>query len=142
MFIFLIVPDLPVFSVMGDESERFRELDSDEDYYEGRSSRSRSRSQGLSYNRSWTSSRSKSRSRRCSQSRCHTGQSCSSEAAVEEARLLVEQDMVKFCDIHYLDIQTTDCVKCRLVSRTVNRNFLPEVIKLLRDKAASSSNIF
>ena len=30
-------------------------------------------------------------------------------AAVEEACLLVEQDVVKFCGIHFLDIQTTDC---------------------------------
>ena len=141
MFIFLIVPDLPVFSVMGDESERFRELDSDEDYYDGRSSRSRSRSRRLSYSRSRTPSRSRSRSRRHSESRRHTGQSCSSEAAVEEARFLVKQDMVKFCNIHYLDIQTTDCVKCRLVSRMVNRNILPEIIKQLRAKAASSSDI-
>ena len=44
MFIFLIVPDLSVFSVMSDESERFRELGLDEDYYGGRSSRSRSQS--------------------------------------------------------------------------------------------------
>ena len=48
--------------------------------------------------------------------------------------------MVKMCDIHHLDIQTSDCVKCRLVSRTVGR-ILPEVIKLLRAKAASSSDI-
>ena len=48
--------------------------------------------------------------------------------------------MVKMCDIHHLDIQTSDCVKCRLVSRTVGR-ILPEVIKLLRAKAAFSSDI-
>ena len=29
---------------------------------------------------------------------------CSSEAAVEEARLLLEQDMVKFCYVHKLDL--------------------------------------
>ena len=37
-----------VISAMSDESERFREIDSDEDYYGGRSSRSRSWSQRLS----------------------------------------------------------------------------------------------
>ena len=113
MFILLTVPDLSVFGVMdSDKSERFREIGSDEDYYE-RSSRSRSRSRGISYSRSQTPSRSRYRSDRHSSSWRHTGQSGhSSEAAVEEARLLVEQDMVKMCDIHYLDIQTPDCVKC------------------------------
>ena len=139
MFIFLIVPDLSVFSVMSDESERFRELGSDEDYYGGRSSRSRSRSRS---SRSRSPSRSRSRSQRRSESRPHTGQSCSSAAALEEAHLLVEQDMVKLCDTHNLDIQPgADCVKCRLVSWTVGRNVLPEVIKLLRAKAASTSDI-
>ena len=61
---------------------------------------------------------------------------------MEEARLLVEQDMVKLCDTHNLDIQPgAVCVKCRLVTRTVGRNVLPEVIKLLRAKAASTSDI-
>ena len=60
---------------------------------------------------------------------------------MEEARLLVEQDMVKLCDIHKLDLQTTICVKCQLVLRSVGRNVLPEVIKLLKAKAASSADI-
>ena len=142
MFIFLIVLDLSVFSVMSDKSERFRELGSDEDYYGGRSSRSRSRSRRVSYSRSRSPSRSRSRSRRHSESRCHTGQSSSSATAVEEACLLVEQDMVKLYDTRKLDIQPgADCVKCRLVSRTVGRNVLPEVIKLLRAKAASTTDI-
>ena len=54
----------------------------------------------------------------------------------------MEQDMVKLCDTHNLDIQPgADCVKCPLVSRTVGRNVLPEVIKLLRAKAASTTDI-
>ena len=66
----------------------------------------------------------------------------SSEAAVEEAHLQVEQDMVKLCDTHNLDVQPgSACVKCHLVSRTVGRNILPEVIKLLRAKTASSADI-
>ena len=143
MFIFLIVPDFSVFSVMSDESERFREIGSDEDYY-GRSSRSWFWSWRVSYSRSRTPSRSRSRSRsgRCSELWRHMGQSRSSEAAVEEAPLLVEQDMIKFCDVHNLDIQSSACVKCRLVSRTVGRNILSEVIKLMRAKAASSTDIY
>merc|ERR1711867_212006 len=93
--------------------------------------------------RSRSSSRSRSRSGRRSGLRRHTGQSGhSSEAAMEEARLLVEQDMVKLCETHNLDVQPgADCVKCRLVSRTVGRNVLPEVIKLLRARAASTTDI-
>ena len=50
--------------------------------------------------------------------------------------------MVKLCDTHKLDIQPgADCVKCHLVSQTVGRNVLPEVIKLLRAKAASTTDI-
>ena len=115
MFILLSVPDL--FCVMdSDESDRFRELGSEEDY-NGHSSRSQSRSR-ISRSRSRSSSRSRSRSGRRSGLRRHTGQSGhSSEAAMEEACLLVEQDMVKLCDTHKLDIQPgADCVKCRLVS--------------------------
>ena len=143
MFILLTVPDLFRVLVMdSDESGQFRELGSDEDY-DGYSSQSRSRSRRISRSRSRSPSRSRSRSGRRSGSRRHTGQSGhSSEAAMEEARLLVEQDMVKLCDTHKLDIQPgADCVKCRLVSRTVGRNVLPEVIKLLRAKAASTSDI-
>ena len=143
MFILLTVPDLFRVRMMNsDESERFRELNSDEDY-DGYSSRSRSRSRRISRSRSRSSSRSRSRSGRRSGSRRHTGRSGhSSEAAMEEARLLVEQDMVKLCDTHKLDIQPgAVCVKCRLVSRTVGRNVLPEVIKLLRAKAASTTDI-
>ena len=61
---------------------------------------------------------------------------------MEEARLLVEHNMVKLCDIHNLDIQPgAVCVKCRLVTRTVGKHVMPEVIKLLREKAASTSDI-
>ena len=143
MFILLTVPDLFRVLVMdSDESGQFRELGSD-DNYDRYSSRSRSRSQQISRSRSRSPSRSRSRSGRRSGSRWHTDQSGrSSEAAMEEAHLLVEQDMVKLCDTHNLDIQPgADCVKCRLVSRTVGRNVLPEAIKLLRAKAASTSDI-
>ena len=60
---------------------------------------------------------------------------------MEEARLLVEQDMVKFCDDHKLDLLTSSCVKCHLVSRTVGRAILPKVIRLMKAKAASNADI-
>ena len=62
-------------------------------------------------------------------------------AAVEEAWLLVEQDMVKFCDIHNLDLLASSCVKYHLVSRTVGRAILPEVIRLMKAKAAANVDI-
>ena len=124
-----------------DEFDRFEELDSEEDYHGGHSSRSRSRSR-ISRSRSRTPSRSRSRDRRSRSSRRHTGQPRSSEAALEEARLLVEHDMVKLCDVHSLDVQSgTICTKCRLVTRTVGKHVMPEVIKLLREKAVPTSDI-
>ena len=121
---------------------RFRELDSNESYTE-RSSQSRSRSP-----REWSRSRSPSRSRTRSRSR-YRGHSrslrhcsgCSSEAAVEEARLLMEQDVIKFCDEHKLDVLASSCVKCHLVSRCVVKAVLPELIRLMKAKAVSNSDI-
>ena len=135
----LSVPDLCVMD--SDEFDRFEELGSEEDYHGGYSSRSRSRSR-VSRSRSRTPSRSRSRDRRSRSSRRHTGQTRSSEAALEEARLLVEHGMVKLCDVHNLDVQPgSSCTKCRLATRTVGKHVMPEVIKLLREKAVSTSDI-
>ena len=60
---------------------------------------------------------------------------------MEEAQLLVEQDMVKFCDVHNLDLLASSCVKCCLVSRTVGRAILPEVIRLMKAKAATNIDV-
>ena len=50
--------------------------------------------------------------------------------------------MFKLCDVHNLDVQPgTICTKCRLVSRTVGKHVMPEVIRLLREKAVSTSDI-
>ena len=62
-------------------------------------------------------------------------------AAVEEAKLLMESDVIKFCDTHRLDLQVTDCVKCRLVSRSVGRSVLPELIKLMKAKDDTDTGV-
>ena len=49
--------------------------------------------------------------------------------------------MVKFCDIHNLSPEASNCVKCCLVTRTVGKALLPEVIRLVKAKASSSSDI-
>ena len=60
---------------------------------------------------------------------------------MEEAWLLVEQDMIKFCDIHNLDLMASSCVKCHLVLRTNGRDILPELIRLKKAKAAANVDI-
>ena len=60
---------------------------------------------------------------------------------MEEAWLLVEQDMVKFCDVHNLNLEVSSCVKCHLVSWTVGKAILHEVIRLMKAKASSTSDI-
>ena len=64
-----------------------------------------------------------------------------SEAATEEAKLLSESDVINFCDVHKLDLQVSSCVKCRLVSRSVGRAVFPELIRLMKAKAAGDSDI-
>ena len=53
----------------------------------------------------------------------------------------METNIIKFCDIHKLDLLVSSCVKCRLVSRSVGRTVLPELIRLMRAKAATDSDI-
>merc|ERR1712089_89228 len=46
------------------------------------------------------------------------------------------------CDTHGLDVQPgSACTKCQLLTRTVGKHVLPEVLRILREKAASTSDI-
>ena len=60
---------------------------------------------------------------------------------MEEARLLMEQDVIKFCDEHKLDILASSSIKCRLVSRSMGKAVLPILIRLMKAKAVSNSDI-
>ena len=104
-------------------------------------SRSPSGSRSRSRPRSLSRSRTRSRSRGRSRSRRDSGNSDTAEAAVEEAKLLMEADVIKFCDEHKIDMAPSTCVTCRLVSRTVRGPVLPELIKMLKAKAAAATEI-
>ena len=120
---------------------RFRELNSSSGE---RSSRSQSRSPREWSSRSWSPSRSRTRSRSRSRGHSRSRRHCSgrsSEAAVEEAKLLMESDIIKFCDVHKLDLLVSTCVKCRLVSRSVGRTVLHELIRMMKAKTVSDSDI-
>ena len=97
---FSSVSDYSLDSMEGDEptGSRFRELSSSS----GECFRSHSRSHSGS-SRSWSRSpsRTRYRSRGCSRSRRGSG---GSDAAVEEAKLLLEANVIKFCDTHKLDL--------------------------------------
>ena len=60
---------------------------------------------------------------------------------MEEAKLLLEANLIKFCDTHKLDLLPSSCTVCRLVSRTVRGAILTELVKLMKAKAAASSDI-
>ena len=102
----------------------------DADYRES-SADFRSDHSGSSGSRSRSGSRGRSGSRRT--------EPC--VAAVEEAKLLMESEVIKFCGTHRLDLLVTDCVRCRLVSRTGGRSVLPELIRLMRAKDGADSGI-
>ena len=53
----------------------------------------------------------------------------------------MEQDVIKFCDEHKLDLLASSCIKCRLVSRSMGKAVLPELIRLMKAKASSDSDI-
>ena len=69
------------------------------------------------------------------------GDTVQDAAAVEEAKLLMEQDVIKFCDKHKLNLLASSCIKCRLVSRSVGCTVLPELIRMMKAKAVSDSDI-
>ena len=62
-----------------------------------------------------------------------------SEAAVEEAKLLMESDVIKFCEDHKLEMQAPSCLKCWLVSRSMGKAILPELLRLMKAKASPDS---
>ena len=63
------------------------------------------------------------------------------EAAIEEAKLLLESDIIKFCSDHGLDIQPSSCTKCKLVTRSVGKAVLPELIKLKKAKVSAAGSV-
>ena len=131
----------------GEDNNQFEELPSEGEYSDYRSSRSRSRSRSQSRSRgsrsrgSRTRSRSRSRrSRRRSRSRGSDSR-MDHEAAIEEAKLLLESDIIKFCSDHGLDIQPSSCTKCKLVTRCVGKAVLPELIKLKKAKVSAADSV-
>ena len=145
MISLLFVPDF-VMDNFEDEYILEGEHEENEEDYDDDVYRSRSRSWRVSRSRSRTPrsrSRSRSRDRRSRSPRRHSkGQPRNPEADLEEARLLVEHNMFKLCDVHCLDVQPgSACTKCQLLTRTVGKQVLPEVIRLLREKAASTSEV-
>ena len=130
--------------VMDSDEYNQEEHEDEEDYHGGHASRSRSRSR-VSRSRSrtpWSRSRSRSRDRRSRSPRRRSRQPRSSEAALEEARLLVEHGMIKLCDVHNLNVQPgSSCTKCQLATRSVGKHVMPEVLRLLREKTVSTEDI-
>ena len=102
---------------------------------------SRSRSRERSVSRTRSRSRGRSSYRRGSGSRGGSRDKETSESAVEEAKLLLEAGVIKFCDEHMIDMAPTTCVTCRLVTRTVRGPVLPELIKLVKAKTAVDTEI-
>ena len=48
----------------------------------------------------------------------------------------MESDVIKFCEEHKLDLQVSSCLKCWLVLRSVGKAVLPELLRLMKAKAA------
>ena len=53
----------------------------------------------------------------------------------------MESDIIKFCEDHSLDIQPSSCIKCKLVTRSVGRAVLPELLRLRKAKDSVSNSI-
>ena len=50
--------------------------------------------------------------------------------------------MFKLCDVHNLNVQPgSSCTKCQLATRSVGKHVMPEVLRLLREKSVSTSDI-
>ena len=56
-------------------------------------------------------------------------------------KLLLEADIIKFCGEHSLDIQPSSCIKCKLVTRSMGRDVLPELLRLRKAKDSASDSI-
>ena len=118
------------------------------DFSERRRSRSvsrsrshrRSPSRSSSGGRSRSSSRGHRRSRRRGGHRTRSGTPSSdggakaNDADIEEARLLLESGVVKFCEAHGTSLAASTCTPCRLVSRMVKPTVLTQLVRLLAEK--------
>ena len=60
---------------------------------------------------------------------------------MEEARLLLESNVIRFRDQHKLDVQASSCLKCKLVIRSVGKAVLPELLRLKKAKDSASDLI-
>ena len=49
--------------------------------------------------------------------------------------------MIKFCDEHKLNLLASSCINYRLVSRSMGKGVLPGLIRLMKAKAVSNSDI-
>ena len=59
---------------------------------------------------------------------------------MEETKLLLEASVIEFCETQW-DLLPSSCRVCRLVSRTVESAVLPELIRMLKAKAAAGSDV-
>ena len=102
--------------------------------------RSPSGSRSSSRARSRSSSRGRRRTRRGSGHRARSATASSeggagaSDADVEEARLLLESGVVKFCELHGTGLVASTCTPCRLVSRMVKPTVLTQLVRLVAEK--------
>ena len=53
----------------------------------------------------------------------------------------METNVIKFCDVHKFDLIVSSCVTCSLVSWSVGRSILPELIRLMKEKVVTGSDI-
>ena len=106
--------------------------------------RSSSRSRSSSRARSRSSSRGRRRSRRGGGHRARSvtpsdGGSEANDADMEEARLLLESGIVKFCEVHGTSLAASACIPCRLVSRMVKPTVLAQLVKLVAEKGGETA---
>ena len=108
-----------------------------------RRSRSRSRSDSRSESRSHSRGRRRSRRRHRSRSASESceRETAAADAVMEEARLLLEAGVVKFCEQHGTSVAATSCTTCRLVSRMVKPAVLTQLVRLVAEKVAATAEI-
>ena len=100
----------------------------------------RSPSRSSSRARSRSSSRGRRRSRRGGGHRARSATPSSDDGAeannadMEEARLLLESGIVKFCEVHGTSLAASTWTLCRLVSRMVKPAVLTQLVRLVAEK--------
>ena len=62
------------------------------------------------------------------------GETEANDADIEEARLLLESGIVKFCEAHGTSLAASTCTPCRLVSRMVKPAVLTQLVRLAAEK--------